>query len=110
MKSYMRLAVVVLALSSLAFAHGSNKHVKGTVEKVNADSIVVKSTENETLTISFNSATQWERDKVAGGPKDLLPGARVIIDMPETGEKRALRVRYSNPKKPSSARKKATSK
>jgi hypothetical protein len=98
MKIISRTLVIALVLSVFAFAHNGTKHVKGIVQKVNADSIVVKTEDKGNVTVPFNSATQWENEKVAGGPKDVRPGARVVVDVPETGENMAVKVRYDTTK------------
>lgn len=89
----LRIAILVLAVATLALAHGGFKHIKGTVQKVNDKTIVIK-TDDGTVTIPFNSSTKWENDKVAGGPKDVRPGARVIVDLAEGGEYIAVKIRY----------------
>ena len=110
MKNILRVATVVIAFSSFALAHGGHKHVKGTVEKVNATSIVIKTEDKGSMTIPFNSSTQWENNKVAGGPKDVHPGARVIVDMPESGENIAEKVRYGTTEEQKHPHKKARTK
>ncbi len=52
----MRLTVVVfalaLALSAIAFAHGNEKHVMGTVTSISENSITVETTSKKTVTVT----------------------------------------------------------
>ena len=66
-----------------AFAHGSKVHVKGTVEKIGADSVVVKTTDGKSVEVKFAASTVFlsrsnNEDKPAKA-SDLATGDLVVI-------------------------------
>src|SRR5437762_5403394 len=73
------LAVVV----GTAFAHGNKVHVKGTVEKIGADSVAVKTADGKTVEVKFAATTIFlsrsnNEDKPAKA-SDLAAGDLVVI-------------------------------
>ena len=81
-----RILLALLATLTLTFgvaAHGDKKHVSGTVEKINADSIVVKGKDGNSIVVKLVSTTIFIRhsgteDKSAK-PGDLAVGDLVVI-------------------------------
>jgi len=72
-------AVVVGAV----FAHGNKVHVKGTVEKIGADSVAVKTADGKTVEVKFAASTVFlsrsnNEDKPAKA-SDLAAGDLVVI-------------------------------
>jgi len=66
-----------------AFAHGSKVHVKGTVEKIGADSVVVKTADGKSVEVKFAASTVFlsrsnNEDKPAKA-SDLATGDLVVI-------------------------------
>ncbi len=61
------LALIVLTGAG-AFAHGNKKHVVGTLEKINADSVVVKTTDGKSVEVKLAAATAYVSriDKAVG--------------------------------------------
>jgi hypothetical protein len=60
----MKLRTTILALLTVLFAgaglaHGSKVHLRGTIEKVNADSIVIKTQENKSVEVKLNASTVY---------------------------------------------------
>ena len=79
-------AVCVL-LASVAFAHGDKKHVMGTLEKINADSVVVKQADGKSVEVKLVSGTMYvSRDGKAAQLSDLAVGDRVVIHATPTGD------------------------
>ena len=73
------LALVVAAAS----AHGSKVHVRGTIEKINADSIIVKTVDGKSVEIKFSASTVFvlranNEDKPAKAG-ELATGDLVVI-------------------------------
>jgi hypothetical protein len=67
-----------VALSGVAFAHGDEPHVQGTVVSATDTAIVVKTTKgNQTLMI--DASTKVMRGKKAAALKDVKTGDRVVI-------------------------------
>jgi|SRR4051812_24317232 hypothetical protein len=83
-KMYVLLVLVLIAsAASVTLAHGDKKHVVGTVEKVNADSLVIKTPAGKSVEVKLVAATVYvsrvgNEDKPAK-QSDLAVGARVVI-------------------------------
>ena len=93
------LAIVAL-MASVALAHGDKKHVIGTLEKINADSVVVKTAAGKSVEVKLVAATMYvshagNEDKPAK-LADLAVGDRVAIHATPKGETlEANEVRFS---------------
>ena len=84
MKLRLSLLVLLSAVAmGAAFAHGSRVHVKGTVEKIGADSVVVKTADGKSVEVKFAASTVFlsrsnNEDKPAKA-EDLAAGDLVVI-------------------------------
>ena len=84
----MKLRAVLMSLflvvtAALASAHGNKVHVRGTIEKINADSVVVKTTEGKSVEVKFGASTVFlvranNEDKPAKA-SELATGDLVVI-------------------------------
>jgi hypothetical protein len=98
---YALLAMVAL-VASAALAHGDKKHIIGTVEKVGADSVVVKTAAGKSVEVKLIASTTYvsrvgNEDKAAK-LSDLAVGDRVVIHATPRGETlEANEVRFSSP-------------
>jgi hypothetical protein len=110
-KKMMRVAIkaklfgflaIAAMLASVAMAHGDKKHVVGTLEKVNADSVVVKSAAGKSVEVKLVPSTVYvsrvgNEDKPAK-ISDLAVGDRVVIHATPKGETlEANEIRFSAP-------------
>src|SRR5713226_1428952 len=87
-KAFMKLRTSLLALlfvfaADNAFAHGDKVHVSGTVEKIRADSMVVKTGGGKSVEVKFGASTVFlsranNEDKPAKAG-DLAAGDLVVI-------------------------------
>ena len=50
---------LIVLTASAALAHGDKKHVTGTLEKINADSVVVKTTEGKSVEVKLTPSTMY---------------------------------------------------
>jgi Domain of unknown function (DUF5666) len=106
-KMHVLLAIFALA-ASVTLAHGDKKHVIGTVEKVNADSVVVKTSAGKSVEVKLVASTMYvshagNEDKPAK-VTDLAVGDRVVIHATPKGETlEANEVKFSAPTTPSAA-------
>ena len=73
------LLFCLVLIAAAAFAHGDMQHIMGTVTQVSADSITVKTTKGDVLTIGVAANTQFMRGKVAAKISDLKAGDKVVI-------------------------------
>jgi hypothetical protein len=98
---YRFAAVFALAalMAAGAIAHGDKKHVIGTLEKINADSVVVKTSDGKSVEVKLVSNTMYvSRDGKAAKLSDLAVGDRVIVHAtPEGDTLSADEVKFSPP-------------
>jgi hypothetical protein len=83
--------VTFLALAALlagaAMAHGDKKHVIGTLEKINADSVVVKTADGKSVDVKLVPTTMYvSREGKASKLSDLAVGERVVIHATPNGD------------------------
>ena len=80
---FFAFVALVLLMAGAAFAHGDKKHVIGTVEKLSADAVTVKTAEGsvEVKLVANTMYVAVGADKVAKPAKlaDLHVGDRVVI-------------------------------
>jgi hypothetical protein len=106
------LAIAAL-LTSVALAHGDKKHVMGTLEKINADSVVVKTAAGTSIEVKLIAATTYvshaaNEDKPAK-LSDLAVGDRVVIHATPKGQAlEANEVKFSAPSSAAAAAKPRT--
>jgi hypothetical protein len=83
------LALIVLTAAG-AFAHGNKKHVTGTLEKINADSVVVKTADGKSVEVKLAAATAYvsrvDKEDKPAKVSDLAVGDRVVIHATPKGE------------------------
>jgi len=101
MKAPVLVLFVCISLAAVAaMAHGGEEHVMGTVTKVTADSITVKTTAKEPVTVGVVPATKFMMGKMAMKIDGLKVGDRVVIHAtePKEGTLVADTVDFSTPK------------
>jgi hypothetical protein len=79
MKRLMMLAAVLVFTAGMAFAHGNEQHVMGTVTAVTADSITVQTAAKEPITVYTMNNTKYTKSGATASMKDLSVGDRVVI-------------------------------
>lgn len=98
------LAFVVLA--TVAFAHGTDKHVLGTVTKITDTEVTVETQTKEVQVVKITSDTAFVKSGASATLKDLKVGDRVVIHAKPTGSDLiAHEVRFGKPPSPSPAAK-----
>ncbi len=88
-KFFTLIALLVLT-ASVAAAHGDKKHVVGTLEKINADSVTVRTADGKSVEVKLLPSTLYvsrvgNEDKSAQ-PSDLAVGDRVVVHATPKGE------------------------
>jgi hypothetical protein len=88
-KVFTLIALIVLT-ASVAMAHGDKKHVIGTLEKINVDSVVVKTADGKSVEVKLVASTMYvshvgNEDKSAQ-LSNLTVGDRVVIHATPNGE------------------------
>ena len=107
MKTSMRtklcgLLAIAALMASVALAHGDKKHVVGNLEKINADSVVVKTPAGKSVEVKLVAATMYVshagNDDKPAKLADLAVGDRVVIHATPKGETlEANEVKFSAP-------------
>src|ERR1700732_1788968 len=87
---FVSILAFVALFASVAMAHGDKKHVIGTLEKINADSIVVKTSDGKSVEVKLVASTIYvlhvgNEDKSAQ-LSNLTVGDRVVINATPNGE------------------------
>src|SRR6202049_2633842 len=87
MKRTVAVFALALALAVVAFAHGNEKHVMGTVTNISDNSITVETTSKKTVMVTLNGATKFQKSGSAAALKDLKVGDKVVIHATGSEEK-----------------------
>jgi hypothetical protein len=76
------LAAVLLLAALPLFAHGGFDHVMGTVVKLAANVLTVKTAKGD-VDVTLNDKTVLTKGDGTAHMTDLAPGVRVVVDIPE---------------------------
>lgn len=96
--SFLVLFAIVLAGASSALAHGSKKHLLGSVEKITPDSIVVKDKDGKSVEVKVVPATIFLKNGQPAKFADLSVGNRVVIHArAKDGALEADEVKFASP-------------
>ena len=93
MKRMLLMLMGVVLFAGLAFAHGDEQHVMGTVTNVTGSTITVEVTpkagdaQKTSVTVNVVPATKFEKMGAAATIKDVKVGDRVVIHAAKKGEK-----------------------
>src|SRR6266567_7655291 len=96
------LALLFALAMGTALAHGNKVHVRGTVEKISPDSVVVKTADGKSVEVKFAASTVFlsrfnNEDKPAKA-SDLAAGDLVVIHAtPKDNALRADEIKFSAP-------------
>jgi hypothetical protein len=84
---FVSLLALAALIAGTVLAHGNKKHVIGTLEKINPDSVVVKTTDGKSVEVKLVSTTMYvSRDGKASKLSDLAVGERVVIHATPNGD------------------------
>ena len=79
MKRHISIVLSILFLAGMAFAHGNEQHVMGTVTAVSDNSITVETMDKHTVTVSVVPETKFMSGTTAATLTNLKVGDRVVI-------------------------------
>jgi len=85
MKRFFSVALLFVAFASLAFAHGTDKHVMGTVTKITDTEITVETQDKQLTVVKIAPDTSFVKSGTAANLKDLKVGDRVVIHAKPVG-------------------------
>lgn len=78
--------LIAFALAAPAFAHGDKKHVVGTIEKLSAEAVSVKTKEGKSVDVKLAPTTAYvTNDDKPAKFADLAVGQRVVIHADSKG-------------------------
>ena len=97
--------LIALAVAAPAFAHGEKKHVVGTIEKVSAEAVSVKTKEGKSVEVKLAPTTTYvTSDDKPAKFADLAVGQRVVIHADAKGaDLIAATVKFSTATSPAAA-------
>jgi hypothetical protein len=87
MKKLAFVAISILLLGALAFAHGNLAHVMGMVVEVTDHSISVKTADGSVKVVAFDGETHFLKGTAPATIKDVVVGSRVVIHAHQNGDK-----------------------
>lgn len=87
MKRTVEVLTLLFLLSVMAFAHGNEKHVMGTVTNIAENSITVETTSKQSVTVEVSDKTKFEKSGASATLKDLKVGDKVVIHAAVSGDK-----------------------
>ena len=79
MKRLILIVIAILLVTTVAFAHGDEQHVMGTVTEVSEKSITVETIDKHKVTVSVVAETKFTAGTAAATLKDVKVGTRVVI-------------------------------
>lgn len=79
MRSAVPLALIVL--SSVAFAHGGEKHLRGEVAAIDEKSLTLTTEAHQAVTVSLDEATQFDKEGKASSARELTVGSRAVVHL-----------------------------
>jgi hypothetical protein len=85
MRKIFSITLLFMALASLAYAHGTDKHVMGTVTKITDTEVTVEGTDKVLTLVKIVADTSFVKSGAAAGLKDLKVGDRVVIHAKPVG-------------------------
>jgi len=77
------LFATLLVFANLASAHGGFDHVIGTVVKVENGMMTVKTAKGDLVSVKLDDKTEFSKDSAKAALADVMPGSRVVVDIPE---------------------------
>src|ERR1700680_1340911 len=76
------LTIAALLLAAPLIAHGGFDHVMGTVVQVSNNVLTVKTAKGN-VDVKLDDKTELTKNDQKAQRLDLIPGARVVVDIPE---------------------------
>lgn len=77
--------LAIISLAAVAFAHGTDKHVLGTVTRITDTEITVESQTKEVHVVKIAPETSFVKSGASATLKDLKLGDRVVIHAKPVG-------------------------
>ncbi len=98
--SFALTATFLLLASGLAWAHGGNVHVMGTIKAVAANHLEVKTRDGKIVSVPLVKTTHYLKGKQKAGLKDVRVGDRVVVEVVKGGAAEEVRLPAETTAKP----------
>jgi hypothetical protein len=85
MKQLFSIALLFAILAPATFAHGTEKHVLGTVTKITDTEITVETQDKQLTVVKIAPETSFVKSGATANLKDLKVGDRVVIHAKPVG-------------------------
>jgi hypothetical protein len=99
MRRTVAVVSLLFALSLIAFAHGKEKHVMGTVTSISDTAITLETTAKKSVTVEVTDKTKFEKSGASATLKDLKVGDKVVVHADVSGDKLIAHEVHFGPKK-----------
>ena len=86
MKSSLRVISALFLLPGLLFAHAGGRDIRGTIVKIEKDSVVVKRVDGVRETVRLASTTPYRVGDAEGTWADMRAGSRVVVHIAHDGK------------------------
>jgi Domain of unknown function (DUF5666) len=101
MRKTALVTVIMLAFALVVFAHGTDKHIIGTVTKISETEVTVQTLDNQLQIVKIAPDTSFVKSGAASSIKELKVGERVVIHAKPVGNDLiAHEVRFGKPAPP----------
>ncbi|GAC1659895.1 MAG: hypothetical protein NVS9B15_23480 [Acidobacteriaceae bacterium] len=87
MKKMLLIAIITLFSVTLMFAHGNEKHLRGTVTKATDAAITIKTTAGKTVEVAVTPSTKFMKGAKSITAADIKENDRVVIHAKSNGDK-----------------------
>ena len=87
MKRLLGLFASILLVASMAFAHGNEQHIMGTVSNVTDSAITVATTDGKSVDVALTSQTTFSKNSKTITAKEIKKGDRVVVHAKKNGDK-----------------------
>lgn len=87
MRKTIALLFSLVLFAAVAFAHGDEQHLMGTVTKITDKSITIETKDKKTTEVALSSETKCMKGDAAAALKDVKVGDRVAVSAKKSGDK-----------------------
>lgn len=87
MKRTIALLFSLVLFAVVAFAHGDEQHLMGTVTKTSDKSMTIEMKDKKTVEVTLTPETKCMKGDATAALKDVKVGDRVVINAKKSGDK-----------------------
>lgn len=87
MRRVTTLCISLVLFAAVAFTHGDEQHLLGTVTKITDKSIAIETKDKKTTEVALTPETKCMKGDAPAALKDVKVGDRVVVNAKKDGEK-----------------------